>query len=147
MPILAWSDRFSIGMPQIDEHHQHLFFLANKFYDIFTTNPPCQDLSPLFDDLIDYVIYHFAAEEHLMQEYRYPDIAMHQKEHDDFSKRLVELDRDSHYDKKHLLIEIVVFLHDWLQTHILQSDAVFGRFVAADYNGVSRNKDILQEKV
>jgi hemerythrin len=35
MPLITWKDSYSIGVPQIDEHHQHLFFLSNRFHDIF----------------------------------------------------------------------------------------------------------------
>ncbi len=139
MPIIHWDERFSIGMPQIDEHHQHLFFLSNRFYDIFTSNAPYTDLSPLFDELIDYAVYHFAAEEKLMQEYRFPELERHKNEHDTFSRRLVEMDKDAHADRKHLLLEVVVFLNNWLNGHILQSDAKFGRFITEDHNSVSRN--------
>ena len=139
MPLIAWNEDYSIGVPQLDEHHQHLFFLSNRFHDIFVKEAPSQDLSPLFDELIDYIIYHFAAEERLMQELRFPEYETHRKEHETFSKRLVELDKQSSQDKKHLLIETVVFLHTWLKSHILQSDAEFGRFIALDYNAVSRN--------
>ena len=139
MPLITWSDSYSIGVPHIDEHHQHLFFLFNRFHDIFVKNAPDQDLSPLFDDLIDYVIYHFAAEEQLMQEYKFPKYEMHRKEHDKFSQRLVEVDKSSSDDRKHLLIEIVVLLHNWLKAHILQSDAEFGRFIALHCNAVSSN--------
>jgi hemerythrin len=139
MPFITWNDDYLIGVPQIDEHHQHLFFLANRFYDIFVKEAPSQDLSPLFDELIDYVIYHFIAEERLMQECKFPDYALHKQEHEIFSRRLVELNKQSSCDKKHLLIEVVVFLHNWLLSHILQSDAEIGRFIALEYNTVSRD--------
>jgi hemerythrin len=147
MPSIAWNDGYLIGVPQIDEHHQHLFFLFNRFHDIFLKDAPIQDLSPLFEELIDYVIYHFAAEEQLMEEYRFPHYEMHRKEHEIFSQRLVELDKQYSVDKKHLLIEVVVFLHEWLKSHILQSDAKFGRFIALDYHAVSRNGEVSKTTV
>lgn len=138
MSIIQWDERFLIGVSQLDEHHQHLFFLSNRFYDIFTSNAPHTDLSPLFDELIDYAIYHFAAEEELMHEYKFPELEMHKREHDTFSVRLVEMEKDFHADRKHLLIEVVVFLNNWLNGHILQSDAEFGRFITEDHKSVSR---------
>lgn len=147
MPTIAWDEGYSIGVPQIDEHHQHLFFLFNKFHEIFVKDAPGQNLSPLFDELIDYVIYHFDEEERLMQECRFPHYEMHRKEHEIFSQRLVELDKQYSQKKKHLLIEVVVFLHNWLKSHIMQSDADFGRFIALDYNAVSRNRNISKTTV
>jgi hemerythrin len=143
MPLINWKDSYSIGVAQIDEHHRHLFFLANRFHDIFVNSASYQDLAPLFEELIDYVIYHFAAEEQLMQEYKFPDLDMHRKEHEDFSRRLVELDKQSTLQKKHLLIETVVFLHNWLISHILQSDDAFGRFIALNDNVVSAKEEVI----
>lgn len=134
MPLIAWSEEYSIGVPHIDEHHQHLFFLSNSFYDIFVKATPYKDMGPLFDDLIDYAIYHFAAEEQLMHEHEFPNYNTHKQEHENFIKRVIELEIQSNRNNKILLIEIVVFLHTWLQDHIMLSDAQFGQFLAHNHN-------------
>jgi hemerythrin len=130
MPIIEWSDRYLIGVPQIDKHHQHLFFLLNKTYDDFFSPTPTHDLESLFDELVDYATYHFAAEEQLMQNHLFPGLEMHRQEHVKFSQRVVEMSRDSNAGKKGLSLEILSFLHTWLSAHILSSDAEIGRFLA-----------------
>ena len=130
MPVISWNDCFSVGIPQIDKHHQHLFFLMNKTYDEFISRDSAKNLAALFDELIDYATYHFSMEEHWMRESKYPDLAIHQKEHEIFSKRVVELQSGYHKGEIHLSLEVLSFLHTWLSTHILQSDAAYGSFVA-----------------
>lgn len=131
MPVISWNDSFSIGIPQIDEHHQHLFFLVNKTYDEFISRDSAKNLTALLDELIDYATYHFSMEEHWMRESEYPDLTIHQKEHDSISKRVIELHSSYHKGEVHLSLEVLSFLHSWLTNHILQSDAAYGRFVAA----------------
>lgn len=131
MPVISWNDCFSVGIPQIDEHHQHLFFLVNKTYDEFISRDSAKNLAALLDELIDYATYHFSMEEHWMRESKYPDLAIHQKEHESFSKRVTGLHSSYHKGDVHLSLEVLSFLHSWLTNHILQSDAAYGRFVAA----------------
>ncbi len=130
MPIIEWSDRYLIGVPQIDKHHQHLFFLLNKTYDDFLSPPPTHDLNSLFNELVDYATYHFAMEEQLMEKQLFPGFAMHRQEHVKFSQRVVEMSRDANAGKKGLSLEILSFLHTWLSAHILSADAEIGQFLA-----------------
>ncbi len=132
MPVINWNDCYSVGIPQIDEHHQHLFFLVNQTYDKFISRDSAKNLAALFDELIDYATYHFSMEEHWMRESNYPELAIYQKEHGIFSKRVGELQSCYHEGEVHLSLEVLSFLHNWLSTHILQSDAAYGCFVAAE---------------
>jgi hemerythrin len=132
MSVFEWNDRYSIGDRQCDEQHQHLFQLMARTFDDFVNQAPFQELDPLLDELIDYATYHFSAEEQAMREHRFPALSMHEKEHELFSRRVAKMQDDYHRGKKHLLLEILSFLHNWLQTHILNSDAEFGRFMVSE---------------
>lgn len=131
MPVLQWNDRYLIGIAQIDTHHQHLFFLVNRTYDDFINKVPRENLSILFDELIDYATYHFSMEEHWMRESSYPSLSLHQREHALFAQRVTEMQTSFHSGDQHLTLEALSFLHNWLTTHILQSDGEYGRFIAA----------------
>ena len=142
MPYLAWDDCFSVGIPRIDQHHQYLFSLFNKLYDALISNTYSQqDMALLFDQLIDYTIYHFASEEHWMQENRFTDLDIHKKEHAVFAQNVVEMDKNFLCTNRHQTIEVLVFLNDWLQAHILKSDAEFGRFMNTDGSVTTLNID------
>jgi len=131
MIVMDWKESYSINIPQIDEHHKHLFSLLNELYGKCIIRAPYPELRILFDSLIDYATYHFAEEERLMKENSFPGIEAHQKEHEKFTKRVVELDNDYHSEKDHIFLETAAFIHNWIQDHILKTDAEFGRFIAA----------------
>lgn len=128
---LNWKDTYSVGITQVDEHHQYLFFLLNEFYRNCCINAPRLKLMTLYNDLIDYTTYHFAEEERWMEESFFPNLEMHKQEHKKFSNRVDKLDNDFHAEKNHILIETATFIHGWIQRHILESDAEFGRFIAS----------------
>jgi len=137
MPTLKWNDRYSIGVPQIDEQHKYLFLLMRKTYDNFINKIHYNDLDYFLDELIDYATYHISTEEQCMIENSYPGLIKQKQEHDIFFARIVEMANDYHGGQKHLLLEILSFLHSWLSCHILQTDAEFGRFIAAKNRCVS----------
>jgi hemerythrin len=131
MPIIEWNDSLMLGIQPFDEHHQHLVGLINKVYDDFTTGAPAESIGIVLDELVDYAKYHFAAEECWMKVQLYPKLVEHCDEHDRFSSRVVEMLEDYHDGKLHLSIEVLTFLKNWLKNHILQTDAEYGRYIAA----------------
>ncbi|MDR3579585.1 MAG: bacteriohemerythrin [Oryzomonas sp.] len=133
MSIFVWDESFELGIEQFDEHHRHLVGLLNKTYDDFTAGTSQESLGSVIDELIDYATYHIAAEEHWMKEQRYPDLQQHQEEHNGFTRRIVEIQKDYHGRKTNLSLEVLILLKDWLSDHILKTDAAYGKF----YNGFS----------
>jgi hemerythrin len=141
MPILSWSDQFSIGIPQVDAHHQHLFHLFNRLYNDFINKTLSSEMNNHLDELIDYATYHFAAEEHWMKVNRFPNLKSQEQEHALFSRKVAEMAKSYETGEKHLALETLSFLHNWLSTHILQSDVQFGRFIATHNNGILQTKE------
>jgi hemerythrin len=130
MAIFEWQDHFFIGVAQIDEHHLHLVELLNKTHRDFLRQAPPDILAELFEELIDYATYHFAAEEKVMLESGFPDIENHKREHAKFAREVVDM-HDNYLEKqKPFFLEILTFLQDWLKSHILQADGELGRFLA-----------------
>ena len=140
MSIFKWNDSLSIGIPQIDADHQQLLSLLNRAYDEFVNETAAQHLSAHLDALIDYATYHFAAEEQAMEVARYPQLAAHKLEHARFARRVVEINTDYHNGRKNLALELLTFMHTWLIAHIKGTDGLFGRFLAAENPGLSKQQ-------
>ena len=134
MYLVTWSQRYSIGIDEIDGHHRHLIYLLNKTYDVFVNKTPGWDLAEVFAALTDYTQYHFSAEEELMRKCRFPDLTAHEKRHDQFVKRLTSMQESFNCGKRQLSFELLTFLNTWLLSHILDADANFGKFFAAPEN-------------
>ena len=139
MSIIDWTGDYLIGIQQIDMHHRHLFSLLNKTYENFIKFASADELNRLFNELVDYAIYHLSEEEVLMQEKRFPGYSMHKEEHDMFVRKVVEMRKEYLDGKRSLSMEILVYMEDWLSTHIPMSDVAMGLFLAAETTSESHD--------
>ena len=144
MPIIEWKEDYLVGVQQIDLHHQYLFSMLNKTYDAFVNKDFTHSLNNLFDELIYYATYHFSTEEDLMQKIRYPYLEKHKKEHDVFSGKVVEVQKDYQMGKKGISLETLLFLQEWLSSHILGTDSEIGRFLASG-KGTNLSSSLMNE--
>lgn len=128
--LVAWEQKYELGIGQFDIHHKHLVDLLNSLYDGYATEQ--QDDSTLrivVSSLTYYADYHFTLEETWMKQADYPDYEDHLMQHKQFIFKLVEFNHLYRTDKDHLILEIISFLRRWLLDHILNSDSKYGAFL------------------
>jgi hemerythrin len=125
----TWSASFSIHVAEMDDHHKQLIEIANTIVEHLKNNSTRDSLSNVFDALVDYTRYHFAAEEKLMVLYHYPDAVRHTQRHKDLIHQVVD------YTKKALDGDVpdraafVSFMERWLIRHLLDEDRKYGAFL------------------
>lgn len=122
MALLRWDERFLTGQAQIDSEHQHLFELANGFYDGFMLDHDRDHVLGLLDSLVDHVKRHFAYEESLMEETGYASLDDHREQHQKLLEQVTELHhkfRDRAANPTH---NDVKFLSQLLGNHIRHED-------------------------
>jgi len=131
MSIFEWSDSFLLRVPMIDNHHKHLVSLLNATYDSFINNNPfdLNEMEQLINDLHDYAVYHFGAEEQLMRDNDYPHLASHINEHASFLEKVISFKTGLQNNSNEMELKILQFLKDWLVTHILSVDKKFGFYL------------------
>jgi hemerythrin len=118
--VVDWRDGFEIGVADIDGEHRRLFMLV-KALELGTVDRT-------LDELLDYVVAHFAHEEELMEATAYPGMRQHIALHQHFSLQLARMvggDSEWDADRVHNLRK---FLNKWLVGHILTHDLRFGRW-------------------
>ncbi len=69
-----WTKEMRIDDGQIDADHKKLISIANKVLTLEQSSKRADELKQLIQDLYEYVKYHFAREEDLIQKLEYPDI-------------------------------------------------------------------------
>jgi hemerythrin len=77
---LRWNSTLSIGVPEIDRHHQELFERIDAFEDAVLSRDRASAARTLAF-LREYARLHFAAEEALMRAVGYPARLAHEAEH------------------------------------------------------------------
>ena len=130
MPLIAWDQGFSVGVGSIDEQHKKLIGLLNDLHDAMRFGKGRDVLGKVLAELIDYTAYHFRTEEGLFAKYGYPEHAAHEREHRDLTRQAMELKERFERGDTAITIDVMNFLKDWLNDHILGSDKRYGPFLA-----------------
>lgn len=131
MSFMNWKDDFATNIWEVDNQHKKLLALLNRLFDAMSVGKGKDALGSILKELIDYTVYHFGTEERLFKEHGYPEYAAHKKEHDDLTKKAVELKTAFDSGKQLITIDVMNFLKDWLNVHILQEDKKFGPYLAS----------------
>lgn len=126
---ITWKESYSVGVTIIDEQHKKLFALLNELKDAQEKEKDYDTFYKIINELCDYSVYHFKTEEDLLKEINYPHLSEHVEEHEYFRRQVKELQKMSKERKLLLSIKLVIFLKEWILTHVLESDKDFGRFL------------------
>ena len=129
MPILAWSDEYSINVAEIDEQHKKLLDHVNKLHAGVEAQIDKRDLHQLVEDLYEYASFHFASEEKLMKQYGMDHIKKHHKEHKALLKHLNQICDAISQGKRPAFYSEYDVSNDWFLAHILEFDKRMGAFL------------------
>jgi len=121
-PPPVWSPDCSVGVPELDAQHRHLFELAARLQDAVQTGQVARLLGEAFESLAAYSEGHFQAEETLMSRSGYAGLPAHREEHERFRRKVRYFRRSLQLGKPGVGAEVVEFLHGWLARHIGEAD-------------------------
>ena len=83
MALITWTaSQYGTNVGFADDEHKILFDKLNKLYDLATGGAARSAIGAQLDDLIAYVVGHFAHEEKEMQAKNYAGLAVHKAEHE-----------------------------------------------------------------
>ena len=131
--MLKWCVDFEIGIEEIDNEHRKIIEQFEKLYSLMREGQGHEYYGELLVFLNAYIDEHFAHEEALQEKVDYPNFQMHKRIHDDFKIKINQL-MDAHDPndvKNKDLIELNLFIKDWLTNHILIEDKKLGNFVTS----------------
>jgi hemerythrin len=128
MALLSWDDAYLVNINEVDIQHRKLFALANDVHDAVLLNAAGPALRRTLEELVKYTRYHFATEEKLMEDYRYPGLESHRLEHDTLTEQVLDFWDMYNEGKPVHSLEFLNFLKDWLVNHILIVDKKMGAY-------------------
>jgi hemerythrin len=121
----------------MDEQHQRFFDLINQLHQAMKQGQGTQVLTGILDELARYTEYHFTAEEALMEQYHYPELAAQREAHTRFVQKVAEYQRRFANGDHSVAVEAMSVVYDWLTSHIQKMDARYGAFIRAAKNSPS----------
>jgi hemerythrin len=129
--MIEWDERYSVGIQTIDDQHRELLRLINIFYLSCAGEGESAKASfkLLVRGLINYIKYHFAAEEQLLERIKYPDISAHKRQHKEFTRYILEKTENFERGKALSLGNFARYIRDWMITHITLIDKKYTTYI------------------
>ena len=130
-PFLPWEDRYSVGIPLVDDQHKELLRLANALYDTCRQGEEFakEGFRKATSSVVEYVKVHFSTEEKLMERINYPKMAEHKALHQEFVKKVFEEIKNFEEGKSFVPNAFVRFLKEWTLSHIALTDKALADYI------------------
>ena len=126
---IAWNDeKLSVHITEIDAQHRELIAITNEVYALSTSPDDPVALGSILRRLLHYSEYHFATEHEAFLRFRYPESALHKREHEFFVGQVRRFAGRFREDKDSLSTDVLRFLKDWTIKHIRVQDRKFGNY-------------------
>lgn len=128
---IEWTESMSVGHDAIDFDHQRLIDIINRLW-LASRHGNRRVIEFILDDLVNYTEFHFKREELLMEQLGFADLSRHCRIHRGFCRRIEEL-RWEYFQgiRDEPQGEILEFLTNWLNRHILEEDRALQQYTAA----------------
>ncbi len=119
MALITWTaDQFGTNVGFADDEHKVLFDKLNKLYDLATGGAERSAIGAQLDDLIAYVVDHFAHEEKEMEAAGFAGLAAHKTEHEALVGTCADLQKKFHAGEADVTDEVGQMVKSWLESHI-----------------------------
>lgn len=129
--IVEWDERYSVGIQLIDDQHQELLRLINNFCLACAMDDEGAktNFMLMIHGLVNYIKYHFAAEEQLLERIKYPDSAAHSRQHKEFIRDILERIENFQRGRAFSLKNFARYIKDWMLTHIALIDKKYATYI------------------
>ena len=129
MEPVKWSEKFSVGVKEMDQQHQQLIKLLNRLISATgTINLHSETTSQIIMEMTLYAQMHFKAEERLMEAYSFPGLEDQKIQHNGFREKTVEFSTALADGVEQTPEALLEYLVDWLTHHILENDMAYRSF-------------------
>lgn len=122
--VVAWRSELSVGVPEIDEQHKHLFSVINEFYTGLAGGRESA-LAELLEAVEKYAVSHFQTEERLFLATDYYRTQEHTEAHQTFVAKVSDIRQRFVAGKTVLTMDLTSFLRTWLIEHIQSEDQLY----------------------
>ena len=121
--LLIWTENLHVGIEEFDADHRNLIAQANALHAAIKAGNSHAALALMLEQLESHAKGHCAREEEVMLETGYPELEEHKAEHAWFFSKLQEMKMRFEREPDEMLsAEVMVFIFDWVGSHINNTD-------------------------
>lgn len=123
MSLIAWDEKFSVGIASVDHEHRELIGLINETYDRLRRPDADITVPDFLGEIYTRISAHFALEEKLMRASRYVHFQEHKADHERLLDEIRDI-MDDYEDKRDFDAEhFAQRLGAWFTGHFRTHDA------------------------
>ena len=131
MEAIHWSEKFSVGVKELDEQHQQIIGMLNRLI----STPEARDansetVSEILTAMTRYSLEHFKTEEGLMKVHGYPNLGEHRQEHIVYRRKAIDFSTAATIGVESVPQILIDYLSGWWVHHILDEDMKYKPFFA-----------------
>jgi hemerythrin len=140
--IVFWEDKYATGIELLDAQHKKLIDITNELYRACLSRSTTLDavFKESMSRMVEYVRFHFTAEQELLKRIGYPKAHEHKMQHDTLIRQILEAAENYGKGKKFVPNNFVRTLKEWIFGHIAVSYKIF-----SDYIKVQKRKGLLSD--
>lgn len=116
-----WLEDYSVNVKIIDEQHKMFLQTLNKLYDATLHFDGKEKIAEVFNELSEYIFFHFTTEEKYFDQFHYGDAIEHREEHRKFKEKIEEF-KQKMPNSSEGYFDLIDFLENWLVNHIHDMD-------------------------
>lgn len=123
--MFEWDEKYSVGVLSIDNQHKEILSIMGRLLDALKKGQASEISAEIIHELEKYAASHFQKEEFFFHRFNYIGSSDHIIEHQNFKDKICVLKSDLHSGKITLSFELLNFLKDWIDHHILVIDKAY----------------------
>lgn len=130
MALISWKPNYSVGVKTLDEQHLALIGILNEFHAAMLNGKGPSIAGTTLSRLATLAREHVDAEETLMAAVKFDGLAAHRIQHAELLGKLDEFARRYKSGDSSIYIDLLRFLREWLDRHMLQSDRQYASWLS-----------------
>lgn len=128
---MKWNSSFVIGIEVIDAEHRKIFEHLLAIENSVAKRDPWHILRFQLDELANYMKFHLAVEEAMLEIIRYPARADHHESHESIMKQIAELEAALKHSGDGA--NLVRFFENWFLKHVLAGDRDYVAYIKQEF--------------
>ena len=128
---MKWDSSFAIGIAAIDDQHKKIFEHLLAIENSVAKRDPWHIVRFFLAQLTEYLKFHLAVEEAVLEIVGYPDRAGHGESHARLMGQIDALEKE--LQKNATGVHLVGFFEDWFIRHVLSSDRDYAAWVKREF--------------
>jgi hemerythrin len=134
MDNVTWSDEYSVGNRLLDQQHRQLMETLNRLIDQPQATVDSELVGDALSELTRFAVEHFREEQRAMEVCGYPDIEEHKRQHEEFRQKIVQCCMATTLHIEAVPRDLLLYLRDWMQHHVLNEDMKYKSYLAEQGN-------------